>query len=102
MKTPICLLMDDPCPLVHVYREHWRDVHQKEPVTEDGRPLLEVIPNDFLDRYCNVLDRCGIKGKFSIVPAPAGRGDILRGIGGFDPQLTFDWLDTVKRRILTL
>ena len=78
--TPITLLVDDPCPLIHVYRDHWRDVHHKEPVTDDGRPLTETIPNEFLDRYCDVMERWGIKGKFSIVPAPAGKGDVVHGI----------------------
>src|SRR5258708_24978980 len=100
--TPICLLVDDPCPLIHVYRNHWVDVHGKPPLTDDGRPLLEIIPNDFLDRYCDVMERWGIKGKFSIVPAPAGKGDILQGIEGFDASLTQQWLDTAKGRLSSL
>lgn len=102
MPTPICLLLDDPCPLVHVYREHWRDVHHKPPDTDDGRPLRETIPNDFLDRYCDVLERWGIKGKFSVVPAPAGKGDIVRGIEGYDPALTRAWVETARRRLAPL
>jgi hypothetical protein len=98
-RTPICLLVDDPAPLIHVYRCHWEDVHHKPPLTEDGRPLLDTIPNDFLDRFCDIMERWGIKGKFSIVPAPAGRGDILRGIEGHDPALTRAWLETAKRRL---
>ena len=100
--TPIALLIDDPSPLIHVFREHWRDVHHKEPVTEDGRPLLEVIPNDFLDRFCDVMERWGIKGKFSIVPSPAGKGDVVHGIEGFDPALTHAWMETAKRRLSPL
>jgi hypothetical protein len=38
-------------------------------------------------------------GKFSVVPAPGGRGDVVRGIEGFDPALTRAWLDTAKRRL---
>jgi len=44
----------------------------------------------------------GIKGKFSIVPAPAGKGDIVQGIEGFDPSLTWDWLETTQRRLSSL
>lgn len=98
-RTPICLLIDDPCPLIHVYREHWIDVHHKPPTTKDGRPLVEIIPNGFLDRFCDVMERRGIKGKFSIVPSPAGKGDIVRGIEAFDQSLTRAWLDTAKRRL---
>jgi hypothetical protein len=93
------LLVDDPCPLIHVFRNHWVDVHHKPPTTPDGRPLPEVIPNDFLDRFCDVCEAQGIAGKFSIVPAPAGKGDIVQGIEGFDPALTREWIETVKTRL---
>ncbi|MCA1594825.1 MAG: hypothetical protein LC772_00135 [Chloroflexi bacterium] len=99
MPTPIALLVDDSCPLVHVYRRHWEDVHHRAPVTDDGRPLLDDIPNSFLDRYCDVVERRGIRGKFSIVPAPAGRGDIVHGIDGYGVTETREWLDTAKRRL---
>jgi hypothetical protein len=48
-RTPIALLVDDGCPLVHVYREHAVHVHRREPATADGRTLLETVPNAFLD-----------------------------------------------------
>jgi hypothetical protein len=97
--TPITLLVDDPCPLVHVFREHWRDVHHKPLLTEDGRPLQETIPNSFLDRFCDVMERWSIRGKFSVVPAPAGKGDIVNGIEGYDRALTSEWIETVQRRV---
>jgi hypothetical protein len=99
MAVPIALLMDDSCPLVHVYRCHWIDVHHKPPFTEDGRPLLETIPNAFLDRFCDVVEEHGMAGKFSIVPAPGGLGDVVQGIAGHDPALTREWLDTAQRRL---
>jgi len=98
-RVPIALLVDDSCPLVHVYRYHWEDVHKKAPMTDDGRPLHDVIPNEFLDRFCDVVQRHGMAGKFSIVPAPAGLGDIVRGIEGFDPHLTQSWLHTAQTRL---
>src|SRR5262249_20809733 len=98
-RTPISLIIDDSCPLIHVFRCHWVDVHKKPPFTEDGRELAEVIPNDFLDRFCDVVERNDMAGKFSIVPAPGGRGDVVRGIEGFDPALTREWLETAKRRL---
>src|SRR5437660_99611 len=98
-RTPIGLIVDDSCPLVHVYRCHWMDVHHEPPLTKDGRPMLETIANAFLDRFCEVVEEHGIKGKFSIVPAPGGQGDVVRGIAGHDPALTREWLDTAKRRL---
>lgn len=98
-RVPIALLVDDPCPLVHVYRWHWEEVHNHPPTTKDGRPLLDVIPNAFLDRFCDVVERHSMAGKFSIVPAPAGRGDIVQGIAGFDPSLTQAWLAIMQQRL---
>jgi hypothetical protein len=98
-RTPISLIVDDSCPLVHVFRCHWVDVHHRPPRTEDGRELAEVIPNDFLDRFCDVVEQRGMAGKFSIVPSPAGKGDIVQGIEGFDPVLTHAWLETARRRL---
>lgn len=99
MSVPITLLVDDGCPLIHVYRFHWEDVHKRPPYTDDGRVLLDIIPNEFLERFCDVVEAHGIAGKFSIVPAPAGRGDIVSGIEEADPAVTREWLDTVKRRL---
>jgi hypothetical protein len=99
MAVPIGLIVDDSCPLVHVFRSHWIDVHHEPPLTKDGRPLLETIPNAFLDRFCDVVEKHGICGKFSIVPAPGGQGDVVRGIAGHDQALTREWLETMKRRL---
>lgn len=97
--VPIALLVDDSCPLVHVFRYHWEDVHRRPPATRDGRPLADVIPNAFLDAFCDVCDRWNLAGKFSIVPAPAARGNIVEGIAGFPASETRAWLDTAVRRL---
>lgn len=96
---PIALLVDDSCPLIHVLRYHWEDVHKQAPVTKDGRRMTDTIPNSFLDDFCDVCDRWEISGKLSIVPAPAGKGNIVNGIEGFPIEETHYWLDTVKRRL---
>lgn len=99
MPVPISLIVDDSCPLVHVYAWHRRDVHGQPLVTPDGREIPLFIPNAFLDRFCDITERWGMAGKFSIVPAPGGCGDVVRGIDGFDPVLTRDWLETMQRRL---
>jgi hypothetical protein len=57
------------------------------------------IPNEFLTRFCDVVERHGMAGKFSIVPAPGGRGDVVAGIEGHDPALTREWLDIARARL---
>jgi hypothetical protein len=84
---------------VHVFACHWRDVHHKPLVRPDGRPMPLWIPNSFLDRFCDVVERRGMAGKFSIVPAPGGLGDVVNGIADHDPALTRQWLETMQRRL---
>ncbi|MBR5528045.1 MAG: hypothetical protein IKV97_03505 [Clostridia bacterium] len=95
MKTPICLRLDDPTPVLSVYYTH--SITGK---TGDGRPVCEYYPNSFLDEFCNITEKWGIKGKFSIVPAPGNRGDIVNGIEGVSDKERTDWLDMVKSRVV--
>lgn len=97
-KGAIALLMDDSCPLIHVFRNRWEDVHHNQPLTAGGRKLLEAIPNAFLDRSCQVAEAYQIAGKFLIVPALPGNGDIVTRIAGYSPLLTRQWLDIANHR----
>ena len=94
MKKPISLIIDDPAPRVFVYYEH-----AAKRVTDDGRPLLNAVPNSFLLDFCDVMERFGLRGKFSVVPMPGGRGDIVHGIPGFPDSEIREWLDTVRTRV---
>ena len=67
-KIPISLIIDDPAPRVFVYYEH-----ADNRFTRDGRPLLDNVPNSFLIDFCDVIERYGIRGKYSVVPVPGGR-----------------------------
>lgn len=68
-KIPISLIIDDPAPRVFVFYEH-SDTHK----TKDGRPLLGEVPNQLLYDFCDVMEKYGLRGKFSVVPMPgAGR-----------------------------
>lgn len=61
LRTPIMLIVDDPAPVVHVYRCHIIDVHHEVPISEDGRPLAEEIPNKVLAHFADVIQRWGIR-----------------------------------------
>jgi hypothetical protein len=98
-KVPVCLLVDDSCPLVHVYWFHVRQIDGKGPFTKDGRLLVKNVPNSFLDKFCEVVKRYDIAGKISIVPAPGGTGDLVNGIPGYDNSLITEWLNTAKNRL---
>lgn len=94
-KVPISIIIDDPAPVVSVYYHH----HNPK-TTDDGRPLLETFPNSFLDTFCDIVEKYGIKGKFSVVPMPGNQGDIVNGLNGVDKILVDRWLNTVKARLV--
>jgi hypothetical protein len=98
-KIPICLLVDDSSPLIHVYYFHKKLVDGKGPFTKDGRLLVKEVPNSFLDKFCDVVTTNKIAGKISIVPSPGGVGDIVNGIPGYDYSLIKEWLNTVNSRL---
>ncbi len=98
-KVPICLLVDDSCPLIHVYWFHRKPVDGKGPFTLDGRLLVKDVPNSFLDKFCDVVKTNNMAGKISIIPAPGGVGDIVNGFPGFDNSLITQWLNTARKRL---
>ena len=98
MRTPISIIIDDSAPGIHVYQCHCADVHHRT-TTQDGRPLLEFIPNSFLEPFSEVAERRGLAGKLSIVPNPGGRGNIPDEIEGVSPADARAWLDLVRDRL---
>ena len=97
MKTPISLIIDDPAPIVSVYHAHARSPH-----TADGRALVPTFPNTMLTQFCDIIERRGIRGKFSVVPMPGNKGDIVNGIDGVAEEDVREWLDIVKQRVMPL
>ena len=93
-KLPISLIIDDPAPRVFVYYEH-----ADSRFTADGRPLADNVPNSFLQDFCDVIARYGIRGKYSVVPMPGGRGNIAQGIPGFAREEIQEWLGIVRARV---
>ncbi len=93
-RIPVSLIIDDPAPRVFVYYEH-ADTR----FTADGRPLVSEVPNSFLLDFVSVMEQFGIKGKFSVVPMPGGRGDIVNGIDGFPKGEIDEWLSIVRERV---
>ena len=95
MKTPISLIIDDPAPGISVYYEH-----AGTDVTRDGRPLIPVYPNELAFRFFDVAEKYGIKGKFSVVPMPGNKGDVVHGLEGIAPEDLAEWMDAVKTRLM--
>ena len=95
MKTPISWIIDDPAPIISVYYEH-----AGKSTTNDGRPLIPTYPNEWLYQFCDIIEKRGIKGKFSLVPMPGNKGDIVNGLDGVSDDDLNAWLDCVKKRVI--
>jgi len=94
-KVPISIIIDDPAPYISVFYEH-----SDNKFTSDGREKPKIFPKSLLDDFCDVVERYGIKGKFSIVPMPGNKGDIVNGIEGVEQEAVDEWLNTVKERLI--
>ncbi len=95
MKTPISWIIDDPAPIISVYYEHAGTT-----VTKDGRPLVPTYPNEMLFEFCDIIEKHGICGKFSVIPMPGNKGDIVNGLEGVPTEELNIWLECVKKRVM--
>lgn len=112
LRTPLSLIIDDSCPVINKayywiqQRHDWRLRH--EPHTPPsgwevhydklGR-MPNAIPAAFAAEWGQWCGAQGIRGKYSMVPFPAGVGRIDQGFPGFPPQELKDWL-RVAREII--
>lgn len=94
-KVPISVIIDDPAPIVHVYREH----SENNGLLPSGVQLLPRVPTEFLMRFCDMVETFNVRGKFSIVPMPGCRGDIVNGIEGVGMSEIREWLDIANTRL---
>ncbi len=103
MSIPITLIVDDPAPLINVYWWHAAEHQQSDnPTLRSGEPVVRTVPVSFLDEFATVIERHGIRGKFTVLPYPAGLGKISAGWPGCDSQALSQWIETTRRRVMPL
>lgn len=105
MKRPISLIIDDPAPVISTFYESGMSGTSNFPSnklrheTKDGRPLLKTFSNEFLYQFCDLIEKWDIRGKYSVVPMPGNKGDIVNGLTGIDQREVLEWLKVVKERV---
>ena len=100
MSIPISIIIDDPAPLINVYWWHVAESQDTDNPTEgSGESIARAIPVDFLRYFIDLVVHWGIKGKFSVLPYPAGLGPITEGWAGCDESALNTWLDLVRQNI---
>ena len=67
-KTPISLIIDDGSP-VNLYYFH--DLMREHEL---------IVPIEHVQRFASICEKHGVRGKFSVVPMPAGLGRLDKGL----------------------
>ncbi len=83
LRVPISFMVDDPAPCINPLYYFERQVRKADAPAIKGVPIVREIPVDFLDRFVEVVRRWEAKGKFTLLPYPAGLGSIEEGLEGF-------------------
>jgi hypothetical protein len=88
LRQPVSLIVDDPTPGYNPGYFHsgfrYGPLH---------------TPRELVDRFADLLERTGMRGKFSIIPYPFGLGRVDRAVEGVsEADLTY-FLDVVRERI---
>lgn len=89
LRVPVTFLLDDPCPGWNPYYFH----DQFNPRSASH------IPNSFLEGFADVVERTGIRGKFSIIPHPFGLGPVSERVEGVSDHDLAAWVGTVRERV---
>lgn len=94
LGVPVSLIVDDSAPCINPLYYFRLQVDQSGYECREQR-----IPFAFLERFAAVCQERGIRGKFSVLPYPAGFGSILDGWDGCDRTELQRWLDLVRTAI---
>ena len=92
LRTPLSLIVDDSCPVINLtyywiqQRHAWKARHQPRvpPDRWEGnatqlKKIPPTIPADFAAEWAEWCWENGVKGKFSLIPYPAGIGRVDEG-----------------------
>ncbi len=96
LRTPIALIIDDPAPYVNHLYYLKKELNRDYP---DHYEEFKEIPNDFLEDFIALVKEQPVKGKFSVVPNPAGKGYISVGIEGYPEEGVKSWISRVKEEL---
>ncbi len=105
LRTPLSLIVDDSCPVINLthywihQRHEWKARHHPgiQPDRWEGnaaklKNIPQTIPADFAWEWAEWCWENGVKGKFSLIPFPAGVGRVDEGFPDFPKHEYQSWL----------
>lgn len=112
LRTPLALIVDDSCPVINLnhfwikQRHAWLARHRPgtPPRPGDGdlnrlHLVPETIPAAFAQKWGEWCAEEGVKGKFSMVPYPAGVARLDHGFPAYPRQEFDDWMKITREII---
>jgi hypothetical protein len=87
-RRPIFFIVDDPAPCLNL--AHYEQYFE---------PHVRDVPNSFTAAWADVVEEFGMRGKFSVLPVPAGIGRIDRPLPDVKPADQEEFLRIIRERV---
>ncbi len=91
LRAPVSIIIDDSTACVNL-APYWLEDRRGG----DYSHLPRVIPAAFAEKFASWAADEGVKGKFSVIPCPAGVGFIHNGLPGCAEKERLRWLDILR------
>lgn len=93
---PVSLVIDDGVPCINPL--YYFQLHNGP--DRRGHVHEATIPLDVLEQFVEIVQRHGVRGKFTVLPYPAGLGTLLQEWEGFDRQEVERWLAITREELV--
>lgn len=98
-RVPLSLIIDDSAALVNVNYFWMRDHRGRDTSERRWEDVPVVIPERFTREWAEWCAEHGVRGKFSVIPCPAGLGRIDEALPLFGRQQLESWLTMCRASI---
>ncbi len=95
LSVPVSLVVDDPTPCINPLYYYRLQVNQANYQQHE-----QLIPLAFLTEFITTCHQHGIRGKFTVIPYPAGLSSILDGWDGCTRTEIGHWLTLVRTELV--
>jgi hypothetical protein len=88
LRQPIFFIVDDPAPCLNLaFYEQYFEEHVRD------------VPNRFTAAWADLIEEFGVRGKFSVLPVPAGIGRVDRPLPDVAPGDQEEFLRIMRERV---
>lgn len=99
-RVPLSLIVDDSTPLINLNYFFLRDRNIQWGQNQRWEDMPVVHPESFTREWAEWCSENSVRGKFSVVPCPAGLGRIDQGLPLFGQRQLDSWLRMCREVIM--